>query len=290
MRRSRVPGAEKRSTEAKTKYNSSLRKTTSMGPKVTKKNFSVSMVNTRSNTENRAKESTEGKQAKPTIEIELETPDQSVDEVGKKTTESTPMPTAEEPNPKPIEFSPIDNVEDTTGNTPEMVKDESQAKRTSFTERLAIMVGMKSRDAAVEETKAEKGKIFGTVSTRTIDTDQNEDQIRPGTATNNRTTCPDNRTTTDQGTATLELGDLMAKLDQIDEKLKHSEEDRDVIRKEIRNNKHEYLDSYFHLARATEEKLQQMSDKIDTTDEERDKNIRKDMREMKQRYDAKNSQ
>ena len=63
-----------------------------------------------------------------------------------------------------------------------------------------------------------------------------------------------------------------------------------MIRKEMRNNKHEYLDSYFHLVRATEEKLQQMSDKIDTTDEERDKNIRKDMREMKQRYDAVNSQ
>ena len=274
--------AEKRSTEAKTKFNSSLRKTTSMGPKITKKNFSVSMVNTRSNTENRAKEGTEGKQADPAIEIELETPDQSVDEVGKKTTESTPMPNAEEPNPKSMEFSPKDNVEDTTGNTPETVKDESQAKRT-FTERLAIMVGMKSRDAAVEETKAEKGKTFGTVSMRTTDTDQNEDQIRPGTATNNRTT-------TDHGTTTLELGDSMAKLDQIDKKLKHSEEDRDVIRKEIRNNKHEYLDSYFNLARATEESLQQMSDKVDTTDEERDKNIKKDMQEMKQRYDAVNSQ
>ena len=184
------------------------------------------------------------------------------------------MPNAEEPNAKSMEFSPIDNVEDTTGNTPETVKDESQAKRTSFTERLAIMVGMKSRDAAVEETKAEKGKTFGTVSTRTTDTDQNADQIRPGRATNNRTT-------TDHGTATLELGDLMAKLDQIDKKLKHSEEDRDVIRREIRNNKHEYLDSYFNLARATEERLQQMSDKVDTTDEERDKNIRKDMQEMK---------
>ena len=63
-----------------------------------------------------------------------------------------------------------------------------------------------------------------------------------------------------------------------------------MIRKEMRNNKHEYLDSYFHLARATEEKLQQMSDKVDTTDGERDKNIRKDMREMKQRYNAVNSQ
>ena len=149
MRRSRVPVAEKRSTEAKTKYNSSLRKTTSMGPKVTKKNFSVSMVSTRSTTENKAKEGTEGERVEPTIEIDLETPDQSVDEAGKKTTESTPMPNAEEPNPNPIEFSPIDNVEDTTGNTPETVKDESQ-KRTSFTERLAMMVG---RDRRTQQWK-----------------------------------------------------------------------------------------------------------------------------------------
>ena len=283
MRRSRVPVAEKRSTESKTKYNSSLRKTTSMGPKITKKNFSVSMVNTRSNTENKTKEGMEGRRAESAIEIELETPDQSVDEVDKKTTESTTMPNAEEPNPKSMEFSPIDNVEDTTGNTPENVKDESQAKRTTFTERLAIMVGMKSRDAAVDETKAEKGKTFGTVSSKTTDTDQNEDQIRPGTAANNRAT-------SDHETTTLELGDLMANLDQIDKKLKHSEEDRDVIRKELGNNKHEYLDSYFNLAKATEERLQQMSDKVDTTDEERDKNIKKDMQEMKQRYDAVNSQ
>ena len=82
----------------------------------------------------------------------------------------------------------------------------------------------------------------------------------------------------------------MAKLDQIHKKLKHSEEDKDVIRSEVRNNKHEYLDSYFNLARATEERLQLMSDKVDTTDKERDKNIRKDMQEMKQRYDAVNSQ
>ena len=82
----------------------------------------------------------------------------------------------------------------------------------------------------------------------------------------------------------------MAKLDQIDEKLKHSEEDRNVIRKEMRHNKNEYLDNYFHLARATEEKLQKTSDKVETTDEEREKNIRKDMQEMKQRYDAVNCQ
>ena len=97
------------------------------------------MVNTRSNTENKTKEGMEGKHA---VEIDLETPDQSVDEVEKKTTESTPMPNAEEPNPKSMEFSPIDTVEDTTGNTPETAKDESQEKRTSFTETLAMMVGM----------------------------------------------------------------------------------------------------------------------------------------------------
>ena len=275
--------AKERYTESKTKSNSSLRKTTSMGPKITKKNFSVSMVNTRSNTEKITKEGMEGKQAEPAIEIDLATPDQSVDEMEKKTTESTPMPNAEEPNPKSMEFSPIDSVEDTTGNTPEMVKDESQAKITSFTERLATMVGMKSRDAAAEESKAEKGKTFGTVSTKTTETDQNEDQIKPGTAANNRAAA-------DHETTTLKLGNLMAKLDQIDKKLRHSEEDRDVIRKELRNNKHEYLDSYFNLAKATEERLQQMSDKVDTTDEERDKNIKKDIQEMKQRYDTVNSQ
>ena len=142
---------------------------------------------------------------------------------------------------------------------------------------------MRSKDAAVEETKVEKSKTFGTVSTRTTETDQNEGQRKPGPAT-------DYRTTTDHVTTTLQLSDLMVRLDQIDEILKHSEEDRNVIRKEMRNNKHEYLDNYFHLVRATEEKLQKISDKVETTDEERVKNIRKDMREMKQRYDAVNCQ
>ena len=192
------------------------------------------------------------------------------------------MPNAEEPNPKPIEFSQIDNVEDTTGNTPETVPDESQ-KRTSFTERLAMMVGMRSKDAAVEETKVEKSKTFGTVSTRTTEIDQNEGQRKPGPAT-------DYRTTVDHETTALELGDLMTKLEQIEKRLKHSEEDREVIRKELRYNKHEYLDSYFNLARATEEKLQQMSDKVDATNGERDKNIKKDMQQLKNRYDDVNSQ
>ena len=226
--------AEKRSTELKTKYNSSLRKTASIGPKLTRKNFPVSMVNTRSNTENKTKEGMKGKQVEPAIEIDVETPDQSVDEVEKKTTESTPMPNAEEPNPKSMEFSPIDTVKDTTGITPETVKDESQAKRTSFTEKLAMMVGMKPRDIVTEEPKTEKGKTFVTVSMKTTDTDQHEDQIRPGTVANNRAT-------SDHETMSLDLGDLMGKLDQIDKSLKHSEEDRDVIKKELRYNKHGQL-------------------------------------------------
>ena len=139
---------EKRSTGSNTKYNSSLRGTTSMGQKKTKDNFSVSMVSTRSGTENKAREGAKDKQAEPTIEIDLETPDQSVDEVEKKTTESTPMPHMEDQNPK--------TVEDTTGNTRETVKDDSQVKKTFFTEKLAMMVGMKSRDNTAEESKTER--------------------------------------------------------------------------------------------------------------------------------------
>ena len=85
--------------------------------------------------ENKTRGSAEEGRTEPAIEIDLETPDQSVDEMEKKTKESTPMPNAEEQNKKSVEFSPIDTVEDTTGNTPETIKDESQTKRTSFTER-----------------------------------------------------------------------------------------------------------------------------------------------------------
>ena len=282
-RRSRVLVLEKRSTGSNTKYNSSLRGTTSIDPKITKGNFSVSMVSTRSTTENKTKEDAKDKQVEPTIEIDLETPDQSVDEMENKATESTPMPHLEDQNPKTMEFSTIDVLEDTTGNTQETVKDDSQVKKTSFTEKLAMMVGMKSRDNMTEEPKTERARTFGTVSTKTTEANLKEEQARTEATA-------ENRTTADREIATLELRDLMTKLSQIDRKLKHSEEDRDLIRKELKYNKHEYLDSYFNLARATEEKLQQMSDKVDATDEERDKNIKKDMQQLKNRYDDVNSQ
>ena len=103
-----------------------------------RKNFSVSIVNTRSATEDKPKVSA--------IENDLETSDQSVDEVERKTTESTTLPIAEEEEKKTIELSPIDTVEDTTSNTPETIKDDSQTKITSFTERIAMMVGMKLKE------------------------------------------------------------------------------------------------------------------------------------------------
>ena len=128
MRRSRVPIADKRVQESKKNHNSSRRKTTLSDPKLMRKNFSVNMVNTRSAKEHKTKESAVERPFVPAIEIDLETTNQSVDEVERKTTESTPMPDAEEQDKKTIEFSPIDTVEDTTSNTPETIKENSKQK------------------------------------------------------------------------------------------------------------------------------------------------------------------
>ena len=63
-------------------------------------------------------------------------------------------------------------------------------------------------------------------------------------------------------------------------------EDRQELKKELRHNKNENLDNYFDLARATEEKLQEMANKIKTTDKEREKHTKKDMEEMKRRCET----
>ena len=73
----------------------------------------------------------------------------------------------------------------------------------------------------------------------------------------------------------------MTKINEIDKNLKCSEEDSQVLEKEIKHNKNENLDNYYVLARATEEKLQQMSDKVETTDKEREKCTKKDLEEIK---------
>ena len=158
MRRSRVPIANKRVLESKKNHNSPQRKATLSDPKVMRKNVSVSMVNTRSAKENKRKEGAVEGQTVPAIEIDLETSDQSVDEVERKITESTPMSNAEEQEKKTIEFSAIDTVEDTTSNTPEAIKDASQTKISSFTEKIAMMAGIKRREKKEVVPTTEKTK------------------------------------------------------------------------------------------------------------------------------------
>ena len=61
-----------------------------------------------------------------------------------------------------------------------------------------------------------------------------------------------------------------------------------MLKREIRYNKNENLDNCFNLARATEKKLQQMTKKVEATDKKRERHIKTDMQEMKQRYETVN--
>ena len=181
-------------------------------------------------------------------------------------------------------------MDDTTSSRPETIKDDSQTKRKSFTERIAMMVGMKPREKEEVAPTTEKGKTFGTVSGIITEANRDDDQAELGATANHEATVNNGATDEQEKTISLELGDLMAKLEQIDKKLKYSEEGRQMLKKEIRYNKSESLDNCFNLARATEEKLQQLSDKVEATDKERrEKNIKKDMQELKQRYYTVNS-
>ena len=188
MRRSRVPITDKRVLESRQNHNSSQRKATPSDPKVMRKNFSVSMVNIRSAKENKKKEGAVERQTVTAIETDLETTDQNVDDVERKTREPTTMPNAEKQEKERIEFSPIDTVEDTTTNTPETIKDDSQTKRTSFTERIAMMVGTKSREKEEVATTTEKGQTFATVSAITTEANQNDDQIELRATANHEAT------------------------------------------------------------------------------------------------------
>ena len=130
---------------------------------------------------------------------------------------------------------------------------------------------MKPRDKEEATTATEKSKTFGTVSAITTEAGRGKEQ---GTA--------------ESKAPLVELGYLILKLEQMDEKLKCSEEDRQEMKNELRNNKIENLDNYFTLARATQEKLQQMAERVETTDKEREKYIKKDMEKMKRRYETVN--
>ena len=86
--------------------------------------------------------------AEPAREIDLEAPDQSIDGVERKTTESTPMRNAEEQERKTIEFSPSGIVDDPTSKTPETIKDDSQKKN---------VVHREDWNHGRDETKRERG-------------------------------------------------------------------------------------------------------------------------------------
>ena len=81
---------------------------------------------------------------------------------------------------KSIEFSLIDNGEEIINNTQETTQDESQTKRTSFTEKLKAMVGMKTREKDEVTKTTERGKKFGKVSIITTEADQGKDHTIPG--------------------------------------------------------------------------------------------------------------
>ena len=168
MKKTRVSLIERKGTGLKQSHTSMQRKPTPTNPRIRRKNISVNMIGTRSNKEQKPKEKTLEEQSVPVKETNLETPDQSIDGIERKTTESTPMPNTVQQEKNTIEFSPIGNEEEAT-NTPETIKDDSQTKRTSFTERIAAMVGKKPR---VEEAAAvtQKSKTFGTVSAITTQT------------------------------------------------------------------------------------------------------------------------
>ena len=103
MKRNRVSITERRGTGLKQTQTSSQWTQTQSNPKMRKKNISVNMVNTRSMKEHKAKEKAREGPTIPARETDLETPDQKTDGVERKTTESTPMPNAEEQEKKTIE-------------------------------------------------------------------------------------------------------------------------------------------------------------------------------------------
>ena len=144
MKRNRVSITERNGKGLKQNQTSTQKKPTSTNPRVMRKNTSVNKVSTRSNKEQMAKEKTMEEQSIPAKETELETPDQSLDGMEGRTTESTPMPNTEEQEKNTIEFPPKSNGDEAT-NTPETIKDDSQTKRTSFNERVAAMVGKEVR-------------------------------------------------------------------------------------------------------------------------------------------------
>ena len=99
---------------------------------------------------------------------------------------------------------------------------------------------------------------------RETETKQDKKHVTQGTAYNQ------DKRAIELKLPSVDLADLMTNMEQIDKKLKSGEEDRQELKKELRQNNSEYLNNYFVLARSAEEKPQKMADKVDTTDKERE--------------------
>ena len=151
---------ERKGIGLKQNQSSTQRKQTPTYPRVTRKNISVNMVNTRSNKGQKTEEKLREEPIVPVMETELETPDQSIHGAERKMTEWTPMPNAEEQGTKTIDLSPAGNGDEITNNTPETIKYYSQTRRTSFTERFAAMVGMKPREKEEVKAATEKKLLY----------------------------------------------------------------------------------------------------------------------------------
>ena len=112
----------------------------------------------------------------------------------------------------------------------------------------------------------EKSKTFGTVSAITTEGKQDDEQIKKGaTASHEKTT-------------SLELGDLMAKLEQIDKKLKCNEEDRQMLKKGYTIQQEREPGQFLQPGKGDRRKVKQMSDKVEATDKEREKHIKRTFR------------
>ena len=114
MKGNRVSINERKGAGLKQNQTSTQKKSTPMNPRAMRRKISAKMVRTRSNKEQKAKEKTMEEQNLPAEEAELETPDQSIDGMKRRTTELTPMPNTEEQEKSTIEFSPIGNGDKAT--------------------------------------------------------------------------------------------------------------------------------------------------------------------------------
>ena len=123
MKKNRVSITERKGTALKQNQSSTHKKSTPINPRIMRTKISVNSVSTRSNKEQKAKEKTMEEQSIPAKETELATPDQSIDGVDWRTTESTPMPNTEEQGENTKKFSPISNGDKAT-SPPETIKDE----------------------------------------------------------------------------------------------------------------------------------------------------------------------